>query len=691
MTSNVNPFAARLEQQKQGQVPPQELKPQQAQVNPFAARVKEKESFAHELGEGFAEEFEALADVVKKIPGIRTLLQAPIGYANATPYGIVTNLMQMIGTGEALSEDSIDELDRAHQRLGIPFDREGYIQGVQNVSAKFPTPSNLARMAGEEIGVETEPQNFVERALRVAGGGAGFSKGGAVPKAVGGGTSAVAYGALEAGGVPEPISELVALGVGPVGASGVGELKLPKIETKKAPSGLTKLGFENIKEKTEISPKKLEKINTKVEKEFKDLSEKIFETSPIKDIREALKEGPAFKESASEAFLEVEAIADQLPNKIPTKNVKKQLVDNVIKEKGTGFLPSEKEATHKRFIKQFLEDTPEGEITAADLVTQYRKNNAALKEVYEPGQSFAHNQAKRQALTDYNRAIADVIESEFPNSEFSKLFKESNAQWAKIMDAEAINTFTDQLFDGKIQFKKGSEFFDKAGMTKSFERALGKEGFKDYKQLMNDLMSKEKTMGLLKAAQDKGFFQKATETGLAFWFNPWVGKGKVALDVGKGIWKSATQMMLDKPQLIVKWDKGIQALKKGDFAKAETIMKELQSEKKVFDLRNEFMEILPKEGQATAKQAAQQAFDKNGLTGFMQEAMDAGFANTPQELEAYLMNPKNGLSGRVDNVEKETGKTLKELLKDFEGNEKASETIDTSVTTIPKSIESKKS
>jgi hypothetical protein len=379
---------------------------------------------------------------------------------------------------------------------------------------------------------------------------------------------------LQQVGVPEPISEIAGLVT-----SGFAGAKTPQasIGSKTKPSGLTERRFEKLETPKEVSGKKIKQINKKVENEFRNIASDIIEKSPIEETYSALKNDVAFKKQARESFKDVEALAEQIPDKFSTEVVKKELVDQALKKKGTGFTPSEYDKSHKKFIKEFLKETPKQDITVADLVTQYRKNNESLAQAYDPGHSFAYNRGKRNALSDYNKSISNVIEKQFPDSEFANLFKSTNKQWSQIMDAEAIDKFLDSLFSGKIKFEKGRNFFDKEGMTVPFKHALGQQGFKDFEQLMKDLMETEPAHRMMKVAEKKGFKDLA-ETGIAFVLHPTLGKAKLGYRSIKGGYKKLYEMLLDKPQFAVKWDKGVQAFKKGDFETANKVFDELRKE-----------------------------------------------------------------------------------------------------------------
>lgn len=535
---------------------------------------------------------------------LRTAYQIPSGVAQAKTYPL--DLLQMAGVGHALDEEEIEHLRKIYEREKIPFDEDEYRQQVQNAADYFPTQGNAERIIEEETGApltaKTRGQKFLKfasTASKIAPKDYTFrGMNTSLPRPVLGTGVAAASEVGKELGVPEPIADIASFAILKKPTEGAGKVSVSKA---KKPSGLTERRYEKLTEPKEVSAKKVEKINEKVESEFRDIANNIIKKSPIEETHSALKNDSTFKSQASAAFKDVEKVSEQLPQKFSTEKVGKKLVKIAFEKKGTGFTPSEYDHSHKKFIKQFLQETPKQDIQAKDLVTQFRKNNEALKEAYEPGQSFAYNRGKRQALTDYNKAIVSLIEEEFPDSEFSNLFKSTNKQWSQIMDAEAIDKFMDKLFDGKIRFEKGRQFFDKEGMTIPFKRALGEEGFKDFEQLMTDLMSTEQGNRMLKAAKTKGFKDLA-DIGLGYILHPAIAKTQIIGKSAKLIHRKIFEALLDKPQLAVTWDKGLKAFKKGDFKTAEQSFNKLKAE----------VEVLPKEAEKaieTPKSAIEEPID----------------------------------------------------------------------------------
>ncbi len=312
----------------------------------------------------------------------------------------------------------------------------------------------------------------------------------------------------------------------------------------------------------------MDQITKTVESDFRKIADDLLKETAAGEARTTLKENPSFKAEVRDQFKKVESLAESLPGQTHTDAVKRKLVGNIMNKKGTGFAPGEYDKGYREFIKEILKDTPSQNIGAADLVKQYRKNNQALGEIYEPGKSYAANRAKKDGLLDYNRALADVIEEQYPNTEFSKLFKETNKRWSEISNAEAIDKFFDGIFDGKINFNKTKKFFENENVARPFKQALGEEKFAKFESLMKDLTSSDQAYNMLKVAKDKGWGDLVS-TASAYVIHPKLGMIKTAHTAGKKVWKGAMDSLLDKPQLVINWKKGVDALKKGSFAEAK--------------------------------------------------------------------------------------------------------------------------
>lgn len=509
---------------------------------------------------------------------LRSILQLPLGVAQKFTYPL--NILQLFGQGEALagleefSDERIAELKELFPSApwenfkGI--DREKYLEGVQAASNSFPTQQNLESLIEEKTGIPLTPRNKLQNLARLGGTAAAFKSGTLGQKGIAGAIAPSVAGGLEAVGVPEPIAEL-----GGLVASGI-NVPSPNISRVTKPSGLPTRRYESVTKPTKVSEGRFNKINEKVEADFKNISDQLFEGS--NPTYSAMKEDPTFKRKVEGLFEKVTENAESIEGTIHPLPLRNGLRDKLTKSNKGGLTPDEYEKAYRKEMKVVLKDLPRDEMSAAELVEQYRKNNKSLNGYFEVGKSNNANRAKRDILLDYNREIAEVIQKKYPDTEFSKLFEQTNKQWSQIKDVESVDKFMEELFSGKIKYKKGAAFFDKEKVSKPFERLLGKEKFKQFETLMDDLSSTEKAMSMIKAAETKGY-KDMGKMAIGYLIHPSLAKGKFIVDTSKTAWQS----LLDKPQLIVTWKKGVESIKQGNFAEAEkafiVLDKELEKSK----------------------------------------------------------------------------------------------------------------
>lgn len=509
----------------------------------------------------------------------RTALQVPQGLAEGTKAGIGASLFQLLALGESeLDPEEWNKLRGMYAEKGIDFD-EAYERGREEMLQSIPTVHNIGRKIEQETGIPLEAKTGLQKGTRLSStaykliGNDPMSFIGlqtALPKAALAGGVGTTSQALQKMGLPETVSDLLSFAILkklPEGSPSV------SIGGKTKDSGMPKRGFENLEKPREVSEGKIAKINKKLESDFKEVSSKIIEDSPVGETAKKIAKNPAFKQETQELFTQVQEIADTIKETIPTKSMKKSVVDRSVKEI-KGFAKSEYDKTYQKYMNEAAKGFEGENITASQLVEQYRKNNRSLDEFYEPGASKALNRAKKDALLDQNRVIAEMMEEHYPNTELPKVFKKGNDRWTKIMDAEMIDEFTKTIFEKGVNYKKMKDFFDKNGYGQKFKRALGDEGYKAFETLIKDMLSSEAPYKMLKVAENKGlmpFVKNAT----SFMIHPTLGKVKYGLDAAKMGIRTIMNASLDKPQLAIIWKDGVEALKKGDFKKAETKFQKL--------------------------------------------------------------------------------------------------------------------
>jgi len=502
---------------------------------------------------------------------LRTVMQVPSGIARRFTFPL--DLLQMMGTGAALDPEEIDQIRKISEREGIPFDEERYLEAVQNAAASFPTQAGVEQLIEAKTGLPLEARTPFQKGLELASTAAAFTP----PSITQRGAAAIAAPAvstgLEAVGVPEPLAEAAGLGVSGLAAGVTPAASITRAQVRK-PSGLPVRKFEAVKEPRRVSEAKLEKINIALESDFREIGDKLLEQSVVGPTREKLGRSSVYKTEVGQQFQKVENLSKELKEIIPSKTV----VDG-LKRRGKaieGLTPSEYEKDFISQIKSFSKNVPKKDITPEQIVKQYRKNNRSLGELYEPGKSYAANRAKKDSLLEYNRYLSELIETKYPKTEFSKLFKETNEKWTAISDVEAIDKFIDSMFEGNIQFKNAQKFFDNPNIMRPFERSLGDQ-FPKFKSLMKDLMESEKAHKMLQVAKKSGF-EELSNTAGTYIISRRLGKARTAAKFAKSGYKAFMNAALEKPELVRELDIGVQALKKGNFDVAAASFSRLDKE-----------------------------------------------------------------------------------------------------------------
>lgn len=513
---------------------------------------------------------------------LRKVLQVPKGIAQGTGYGILTNLMNLISAGDALDEDEIDRIREISEREKVPFDEEQFRQNYQEALDAFPTISNIASAIEKKTGVPLEARDRLDKFIEFASSAGKIAPANmairgtnvGLPKAISGTAVAGANEVLTQAGVPEWLSNILSFGVLKSPSSGAAELTFGK----EKPSGLPSRRFEKIKKQTKVSPSRFEKINEKIEGDFKKVADKILAENPT--YQEIKIDPSAYAEKLDTGFEQLETLASDIPTKVsPSKLtffMNKRRSDHNLGMKG--LTPSEAESTfRKEFAKMTNSVSKSGkEFSIPQYVDQFRKNNKELSQYFEPGKSKAHNIGKRDALLEYNRAIEDLFENTMPDSDFTRLFKEQNQKWAQLKNFEFVEDKLGKIFEGdKVNFKDISKVLDKKNVNyrKPFESIMGKEGFDDFQALIKDFKSIESPYSLLKRAETAGFTDLAKIAG-HFLIHPTLGKFKATWHLSK----EAFQALLDKPQIGVTWKKAIDDLKVGKFAESEAGFNKLKAE-----------------------------------------------------------------------------------------------------------------
>lgn len=520
----------------------------------------------------------------------RLAAQPVIGAADITGPGILTNAWNLLGSAEALDElRSWKEGREAELRQKFPtapwpeepvFDEQKYLEALQNASKLVPTPSNIASFLEEQTGLPLEAKTKLQRYLRTAGSAAKMVSGAPLVRAQAGVIAPAAQAGLEAAGVPEALAEPLALGTAAVTP------KVSSVEAITKPSGMPERRFEALKSKRVVTPEQAKSVREAVTQDVKDATERLL--TKKSQVRRAMTEDPiGFVEDLDKDFEAVQNLVEDLPVEevdagtlLQSIRRQKQLKDS------RGITRSEAEKSYDRQMKSVVKELGKAEeVSPTTLLEQFRKNNKELRKFYQPGASQGANEGVKDALLDYNRAIADVFESKFPESEFNKLFKASNETFSEVSRLKAIDEFMDKVFqDGKINFTEVEKLPKRESLKRDLIKTIGKDGYRDFVQIMKELKSTQRAMKLLSESASPSISDFFKEALKFITYKPW---GLVSAGI-KGV-NFVRNSLLANKKYRVELGSTLKDLKRGRFAAAQQGIKSLEAmqEKAVEEQKNE--------------------------------------------------------------------------------------------------------
>ncbi len=267
---------------------------------------------------------------------VRSLYQIPSGIGQAFTYPM--DLIQLLGVADASDPEEIDRLKMISEREGIPFDEEKYFSALHKASQMFPTQGNIERIIEEETGAPLTAKTKFQKGIKLAATAGGFAPGSIAQKGVAAITAPTVSKGLQAMGVPEHLSDLSGLGISGVAAKLAPAATISKV-TK--PSGLPIRGYESLKKPTKVSENRFNKINEKIENDFRTITNDILEETPIEKTYKNLKEDASFKSTIADKFRDVEKLAADIPGEFTTAEIKNELMNSTTGRTEKGLTPSE--------------------------------------------------------------------------------------------------------------------------------------------------------------------------------------------------------------------------------------------------------------------------------------------------------------------------------------------------------------
>jgi len=385
---------------------------------------------------------------------------------------------------------------------------------------------------------------------------------------------------LQTAGVPEPIADISALAPTAI---------QPRTISKA--SGLPSRWYEKIKSPTTISHSQYKKLVEAIENDIRGISNDVIQkhnsTAKLRIV------DPLLRDTLSDAFDQVTQLSQSLPSEnLSGETLRKFIVSRIKSRPKFGITSSSNERAYRNEMTRLLREKalkPSKELTQEtkildqygnpikktkkipaqpinnkQLLEQYRKTNMELKNYFEPSKSKGINIGKRDALLDYNRAIGDLWEKRYPDSEFNRLFKETNKIYSELADLENVDHFFNEIFnEPKINYRTAKKFLDDPKIKDSFKKVLGDSGYTEMKSIFRDFIPTEQVMSLIKQGEKVGI------NDMAKYVKRWVVSPLWAKFTSfKNMSKIARNSLLSNQQFMITWKSALKDLKNKNFEKA---------------------------------------------------------------------------------------------------------------------------
>lgn len=490
-------------------------------------------------------------------------------FGKQLPLGLVQGLQYVaenaLGGGETLKRERSQKEQEFNQRYAI--------------APRITTTSkSIPEAVLEASGINTEPTTKSGRIARQAGTRLGetipFAAGGPVSNLVSAfAGGAAGQGVREAGG-SENLATAVDLGIGINPINTFKTLYNLLREPVKKASGLITRRFENLGKQKQITPRELQTITQEVEQDFNRISNEILqESQTVKNVENI----PGYLEQVDQNFAKLEQLADQLPGTISRDSLVNSIQNTRKASPRRGIVKDDYEKAYDAAMNQFINDLPPGEYTPRQLLDQYRKNNKKFGDIAEGNLSKEANQGRLQANRDFNLAIAESFEQNYPGSQFSDPFQYMNKINTEIESYKAIKDTVNSAFT-----KNGINYsvFEKSLSDPIFQRqvnaVLGPDGANQFKGLLNDMVSQKQAYSLLRTS---GIPEGQIDPNLEMLIKTYVISPKTSKAItAMSYIRKAFSRGLSNPNYFNDWKRGIELFKSGAVNQAIPIFDRLSRE-----------------------------------------------------------------------------------------------------------------
>jgi hypothetical protein len=572
---------------------------------------------------------------------LRTTYQPIGGFLQKFTYP--ADIVQMMGVGEALDPEFLENLKAIHEREGIPFDENKYRQKVSEAAQAFPTQGNIEKLVEEKTGLPLQAKEGYQKALRLGGTAGGFQPGSLVQK----GTAAVTAPAVselaQLLGLPEGLSEILGLTSAGGAASGkiVERALTPEQQALRQIAGKhnlpTHAGME-VEGQTKVTPVLSKGKTEKLRSELNEASEKaiddiisrqlptneaeklgvspeaVYERS-YKRMEETAKQiDKKAREAGRESSIDVAPVLNWIKNEIsrlektapslstPDKVRIKILKDEykALSEKPTPLPPEAVRLVdiHGKPLEKIKKGRQPKNVTAEQAVDQTRNYNENVRDLYRKAEFTGAQQEVRETYAQLNDQIQKAMKTS-GETDLARQLWFGNQVFHETAKVNQVNNIISPAFENGYNVNKLSSILKQKGNRKFLERNLGKDAVKEMIDIAHYGKEAEaKVFSRLKNPKTVGEIVSdltPLKAGLLFLKHGATAGLGTAFEIGKGAGQRVAGMLFTRPGTRKAYRgflKGAASSKKGAFAEAsanlsKAIQEEFGSEENLMKLINE--------------------------------------------------------------------------------------------------------
>jgi len=441
---------------------------EEPQQSPFEMSNEESPNELQQHEPNFAQ------DIASSLP-----VQAGLGTAKFFTFPL--DLLKMAMQGEGLG--SVDEIEEAYARVGKPFDRDKFIQEVQQAASYVPTQQMGEDIFKEQTGINLEPQGTSGKIARGAGELFALTPGSLVRRGVGAIAGSGTAQGLKEVGVPDIIADIAGAGTAGITAAGKLSPKVLRGEAKEAREiaekhGLRKFAGMEAEKAPFISPVVSEVAEKGLRSELSETTKKaindvIEQKLPIKTIRDR---GTNLEQAYTQAYEITKKAAQSIPGKVSIDNVRNWIKSEIKRVESKAISPSHADKAALKLLREEQKALGKGNPSAEQLLNQYQAYNFNVKSIYrKPEFTGAENEVKRIYAELNNK----LLESTRGIPHLEDMFRFSNKIYQETAKLNQVEGILSKAFKDGYDPKALMKLLEGKRSLPYLERSLGKGSVKD--------------------------------------------------------------------------------------------------------------------------------------------------------------------------------------------------------------------